>query len=140
MPELATYNRVINACQHGGNGQSTVDLMTELTAAGLTSNDITYKCVINSLHAANEHDKAEHLYLEMLQRGLIQFHWSVRNSGMLDFHDFNEGMAAAALRIVLRDIVAQKATAYTGASSGESYVHPIANDFYIITGHALKKQ
>jgi pentatricopeptide repeat protein len=127
--DIATYNRVINACQNGGNWQLALDLMTELTAAGLKPDDITYHCVIDALHAANQHKQAEEMYLEMLQRGLTLSHWSTRRTGMLDFHGFTEGMAAAAMRIVLRDMVSPNATART------SSVHPIANDLHIITGH-----
>jgi hypothetical protein len=46
-------------------------------------------------------------------------------------------MAAAAMRIVLRDMVSHKAAARTSGSgnSSASYVHPIATDLHIITGH-----
>jgi hypothetical protein len=74
----------------------------------------------------------------MLQRGLTQSHWSINNKGMLDFHDFTEGMAAAAMRIVLRDMVLHKAavrTSISGSRNSALYVHPIANDLHIITGH-----
>jgi pentatricopeptide repeat protein len=90
---------------------------------------IPYKCVIDALNAASEHDKAEEFYLTMLERGLTLSHWSLRDKGKLDFHQFTEGVAAAALRIVLRAIVEQKAT------DCASYVHPIANALHIITGH-----
>jgi hypothetical protein len=39
---------------------------------------------------------------------------------MLDFHDFTEGMAAAAMRIILRDIVKQKTTARKANSSNSN--------------------
>jgi hypothetical protein len=51
---------------------------------------------------------------------------------MLDFHDFTEGITAAAMRIVLRDLASQKVAA---RNSGVSYVHPIADDLHIIAGH-----
>jgi hypothetical protein len=59
---------------------------------------------------------------------------------MLAFHEFTEGMAAAAMRIVLRDIVKQKATAHTsGSSHSASFVHPIVSDLHMITGHAMHR-
>jgi hypothetical protein len=65
---------------------------------------------------------------------------------MLDFHAFTEGMTAAAMRIVLRDVVSHKATANGDSTSGiissasVSYRHPVANDLHIITGHAMHRQ
>jgi pentatricopeptide repeat protein len=109
-----------------------------LKVASLTPDDITYQCVIEVLHAANEHDKAEELYLQMYERGLVLSHWSTRDKGKLDFHDFTEGMAAAAMRIVLREMVSHKGTARKRTSV--SYVHPIANDLHIITGHAMHRE
>jgi hypothetical protein len=51
-------------------------------------------------------------------------------------------MAAAALRIVIRDIVSHKtATARKVVSSSTvSYVHPITKDLHIVTGHAMNRQ
>jgi pentatricopeptide repeat protein len=142
VPDSRTYNRVINACQNGGNWQLAVDLLSELKAAGLKANDISYKCVIDALHAANEHDKAEQMYIEMLQQGLTVSHWSTAIKGMLDFHNFTEGMTAAAMRIVLRAMILHNATAARNivSSSSASYVHPIANDLHIITGHAMNRE
>jgi hypothetical protein len=55
--------------------------------------------------------------------------------------NIGEGMAAAAVRIVVRDIMTQTATARKGnSSSSSSYVHPIAYDLHIITGHALNRE
>jgi pentatricopeptide repeat protein len=139
VPNIRTYNRVINACQNGGNWQLAVDLLTELKAADLQPDIITFNCVVGALHAANEHEKAEELYIETFKQGLIQSHWSTRVKGMLDFHVFSEGMAAAAMRIVLRDTVSDKARAHSGNAS-VSYVHPIANDLHIITGHAMNRE
>jgi hypothetical protein len=48
---------------------------------------------------------------------------------MMDFHYYTEGMAAAAMRIVLRDVVKLKATVRTsisGSRNSASHVHPIA--------------
>jgi pentatricopeptide repeat protein len=135
VPNISTYNRVINACQNGGNWQLAIDLVVELQAAGLEANGITYKCVIEALYAANQHEKAEELYAEMFKQGLIQSHWSATNKGKLDFHEFTEGMAAAAMRVVLRDMVSHNTAANENSSSSVSYVHPIANDLHIITGH-----
>jgi pentatricopeptide repeat protein len=112
MPDFTTYNRVINACQNGGQWQLTLDLLAELKTKGLKPDAITYKCVIDALHAASEHQKAEVMYIEMLQHGLTLQHWSKRHQGMLDFHDFSVGMAAAAMRIVLRDVVHKVVLAY----------------------------
>jgi hypothetical protein len=117
--------------------------MTELKAAGLTPDQITYHCAIDALHAANQHKQAEEMYIEMHKLGLTLSHWSTRRKGMLDFHTFTKGMAAAAMRIVLRDIVSYKATARAGntsSSNSASYVHPIANDLRIITGHAMHRE
>jgi pentatricopeptide repeat protein len=96
--------------------------------------------VIDALYVASEHSKAEELYVEMLERGLTLSQWSINNKGMLDFHDFSEGMAAAAMRIVLRDMMPHKAGVTSSSSSNTRYVHPIAKDLRIITGHALKRQ
>eukprot|EP00953_Heterococcus_sp_UTEX-ZZ885_P030349 16039-Heterococcus_DN1.PRE.3 len=113
-----------------------------MTRAGVEPDDQVYGLVINALHAANEHLQAEELYVEMLERGFTLSHWSTRRKGMLDFHNFTEGMTAAAMRIVLRDIVLHNATARTGNSSSSnsaSDVHPITNDLHIITGHAMHR-
>jgi pentatricopeptide repeat protein len=67
---------MINACQNGGKWPLAVELMQELKAAGLKPGRVTYHCVIDALHAANEHDKVEELYSEMCERGLTQSHWS----------------------------------------------------------------
>jgi hypothetical protein len=77
----------------------------------------------------------------MLQRGLIPSHWSIIVQGVLDFHEFTEGMATAAVRIVLRAIVARKKEVEQNRNSiaDAPYVHPIANDLHIITGHALHR-
>eukprot|EP00953_Heterococcus_sp_UTEX-ZZ885_P002706 1980-Heterococcus_DN1.PRE.1 len=115
-----------------------IKLLSELKAAGLRPDKITYHCVIDASHAANEQVKAEDMYSEMFKLGLTSSHWSTRDKGKLDFHKFTEGMAAAAMRIVLREIVEQKAAARTGNSSNSnsaSYVHSIATDLHIITGH-----
>jgi pentatricopeptide repeat protein len=140
VPDIIMYNRVINACQNGGNWQLAVDLLVELKAASLKANDISYKCVIDTLYAANEHEKAEQLYVEMFRQGVTLSHWSKTDKGKLDFHDFTEGMTAAAMRIVLRAIVEQNTAAHSGTSNTESYVHPIANDLHIITGHAMHRE
>jgi pentatricopeptide repeat protein len=132
---------VINACQNGGNWQLAVDLLQELKAAGLQPDKVTCGCVIDALHAANEHDKAEQLYVETLEQGLTAHHWSTTDKGKLDFHKFTEGMAAAAMRIVLREIAAHKAAARNAnSSSSTSYVHPITKDLHIVTGHAMNRQ
>jgi pentatricopeptide repeat protein len=141
--EVITDNRVINACQKGGNWQLAVELLQELREAGLQPGDITYGIVIDALHVANKYDKAEQLYLEMQERGLVLSHWSTRDKGKLDFHDFTEGMAAAAMKIVLCDIVLCRATARKSNSSDSnsaSYVHPIHYDLHIITGQAMHRQ
>jgi pentatricopeptide repeat protein len=111
--------------------------LAELKAArALEPNKITYACIIDALHAANEHKQAEELYVEMLQKGLNKHHWSTRDKGKLDFHDLTEGMAAAAMRLVLRATVAQATAADSASSSAtELYVHPIHSDLQIITGH-----
>eukprot|EP00953_Heterococcus_sp_UTEX-ZZ885_P021065 11765-Heterococcus_DN1.PRE.1 len=142
LPDILTYDRAINACQKGGNWQLTINLLQELKAAGLTPNEITYGCVIDALHVADQYAKAEELYLEMFGQGLIRSHWSIRDLGKLDFHDFTEGMAAAAMRIVLRDIAIHNATARKefNSSASLSYVHPIGNDLHIITGHAMHRE
>jgi pentatricopeptide repeat protein len=139
-PDITTYNRVINACQNAGNWQLAVELLLELNAAGLEPDKVTFNCVIDALHAAKQYEKAEEMYLEMLERGLRLSHWSTRDKGKLDFHDFTEGMAAAAMRIALRAIAysvgqTTTATAHDDSSSSASYVHPIGNDLHIITGH-----
>jgi pentatricopeptide repeat protein len=140
--DITTYNCTVNACKNGGNWQLAVELFQGLKAAGLKPNVITYICVIDALHAASEHDKAEEMYSEMVQRGLTLSHWSTVSKGKLDFHDFSEGMTAAAMRIVLRDMVSHKAAVRTSGSgnSSASYVHPITVDLHIITGHAMHRE
>jgi pentatricopeptide repeat protein len=136
VPNVRTYNCMINACRNGGSWQLAVDLLAELKAAALKPNDITYGSLIDALHIANEQAKAEQRYLEMLQRGLTLSHWSATDEGIIDFHEFTEGMAVVAMRIVLRDIAEQKASVCTsGIRNSASYVHPIADDLHIITGH-----
>jgi pentatricopeptide repeat protein len=139
-PNIRTYNCTINACQRGGNWQLAADLINSLKAAehALKPDRVTYGCVIDALHAANEDKQAEELYIEMLESGLTKHHWSTKDRGKLDFHDFTEGMAAAAMRLVLRASVAQAATAHTSRGSATElymYVHPIETDLHIITGH-----
>jgi hypothetical protein len=75
------------------------------------------------------------MYLEMLQQGLTQHHWSSTpaDKGMLDFHQFTAGMAAAAMRVVIRDM-SLAANAHTSSSTGV-HVHDVSNDLHIITGH-----
>jgi pentatricopeptide repeat protein len=138
--DLLSYNCAMIACQKGGKWQLAVELLQEVTAAGLQPNSITYICVIDALHAAHQHSEAEAMYLEMHQRGLTVSHWSAREKHSLDFHDFSEGMAAAAMRIVLREMVSQQAVAQADSSSSSATsnaptVHVAANDLYIITGH-----
>jgi pentatricopeptide repeat protein len=136
-PDITVYNRLINACQKGGNWQLAVDVLQELQAAGLKPNRITCNCVTDALHAANEHQQAEAMYLVMLQQGLVPHHWSTVRQGMLDFHDFTVGMTAAAMRIVLRDILL--ATDPDKKSSSDAYVHDVNSDLHIITGHAMHR-
>jgi pentatricopeptide repeat protein len=137
-PDIISYNRVINACQNGEQWQLTLELLAELKAAGLQPNEITYKCVIDALHAASEHQKAEVMYIEMLQHGLALQHWSKRHQGMLDFHDCTVGMAAAAVRIVLRDMLHTANSIMS--SSSDAYVHDVSSDLHIITGHAMHRE
>eukprot|EP00953_Heterococcus_sp_UTEX-ZZ885_P014937 8426-Heterococcus_DN1.PRE.1 len=139
-PDIISYNRVINACQKGEQWQLTLDLLAELKAAGLQPNAVTYGCVIDASHAAKEHQKVEELYLEMLQRGLTHYHWNSTpaDKGMLDFHDFGIGMAAAAIRIVLRDM-SYKLLNKSISSAVGAHVHDVNSDLHIITGHAMHR-
>jgi hypothetical protein len=71
----------------------------------------------------------------MLQHGLTQHHWNSTpaDKGMLDFHEFTVGMAAAAVRIVLRDMLLAL-NADTSTPTG-AHVHDVNSDLHIITGH-----
>jgi pentatricopeptide repeat protein len=141
-PDITSYNRVINACQKGEQWQLTLDLLAELGAAGIQPNAVTYGCVIDALHAAKEHQKVEELYLEMLQRGLTHYHWNrtPADKGMLDLHNFGIGMAAAVMRIVLRDMLLKSDKSESDPkSSSDAYVHDMNSDLHIITGHAMHR-
>jgi pentatricopeptide repeat protein len=63
VPNIITYNRAINACENGGNWLLAIDLLIELKAAGTKPDKIAYNCVIDALHAANGHEKADEMYL-----------------------------------------------------------------------------
>jgi pentatricopeptide repeat protein len=138
VANIVTYSRVINACQKGEQWQLTLDLLAELKAASLQPDVITHNCVIDALHVAHEHEKAEVMYVEMLQCGITQHHWSKVRQGMLYFHDFTVGMAAAAMRIVLRDIL--WATDSDASSNSDVHVHDVCSDLHIITGHATHRK
>jgi pentatricopeptide repeat protein len=142
-PNVNTYNRVINACQNGGQWQLAVELLAALQAAGLQPNAVTYCCVIDALHAASEEQQAEAMYSEMLQNRLTQSHWSnaAADRGMLDLHLFSVGMAAAAVRLVLRGML-QTTNSDTCSSSTAAvqHVHDVRSDLHIITGHAMRRE
>jgi pentatricopeptide repeat protein len=142
-PNVNTYNRVINTCQNGGQWQLAVELLAALQAAGLQPNSVTYCCVIDALHAANKEQKAEAMYSAMLRKGLTQSHWSsaAADRGMLDLHLFSVGMAAAAVRIVLRDML-QSVGSDTSSSSTTAvqHVHDANSNLHIITGHAMRRE
>ena len=59
---------------------------------------------------------------------------------MLDFHDFSVGMAAAAVRIVLRELL-QPTDSETSTTSSTTavYAHDMSRDLHIITGHATHR-
>jgi pentatricopeptide repeat protein len=140
VADIITYNRVINACQKGAQWQLTLVLLAELKAAGLQPNVVTYNCVIDALHAATEHDTAEDLYVDMLERGLIQTHWSKTRDGMLDLREFSVGTAAAAVRVVLRDLSEKVLLSGKTSSTTDAYVLDVNSDLHIITGHAVHRE
>jgi hypothetical protein len=97
--------------------------------------------VIDALHAASEYQQAEVMYLEMLQRGFVQHHWSSAPADigmLLDFHKFSVGMVAAAVRIVLHDISIAANT--DTSSNSDVHVHDVNSDLHIITGHAMHRE
>jgi hypothetical protein len=69
---------------------------------------------------------------------LIQDHWSSKHKGKLDFHYFTVGQAAAAMRIVLWDMIPQEVK--LSSSSNSSHVHDVKRDLHVITGHAMNRE
>jgi pentatricopeptide repeat protein len=115
-------------------------LLKELKVAKLVPTAATYSTVLDALQKANEAQKADTIYQQMLAANLAKSYWSDSVKGKLNFDRFSLGEASAAMRVVLHGMVNNASTdnsvsnSDTGASG--SYVHNAQHDLHIITGHA----
>jgi pentatricopeptide repeat protein len=136
---LQDYNIMMTAYSSGNQWQLALELLSQLQQTGLTPDLVTYGTLIDIIQRAEQTAIADELYRRLITEKHIA-HWHKRELYTLDFHNFNSGMAVAAMRLVLCNMkAATDDNNKTTARHSDTYVHDAKRDLRIVTGHAMKR-
>jgi pentatricopeptide repeat protein len=123
-PNEHSYTAAIQACALANQWQLACELLKELqqTIIDLSVTLPAVTAAVDGVTAAGRLNIADKLYADTVKAGVLQ-HWSARYSGVLDLHGYSASMAQAAVRHVLRDMIAAATTAgctVSGSSTDSS--------------------
>jgi pentatricopeptide repeat protein len=137
QPNASAYTAAVDACKNSCSWQLVPQLLLQLHADGVVPTVKTYTAAADALHTAQQDAAADCVYAAACSAGAVQ-HWTGPHTGRLDFHSLGTGLAVAAARLVLRDMVPGAVTGSTVSTS--RYVHNPAVTLFIITGHAASRE
>ncbi|CAM9732677.1 unnamed protein product [Chrysoparadoxa australica] len=104
QPCVVSYSAVIACYVKAGCMKEAKEVLKDMQADGISPNYVTYNTLMEPVVAACDWKEARRMYLELLSFGEWT-HWSSVKYDYLDLHHCNKGLALAAVRYVLKEML-----------------------------------